>query len=187
MARSACGYTLVLALMASGCQPRSPAPTATVPDTMTYTDSRFEFSVRVPPGWQAEPTDEFALLVSPAGDPSGAARGSEVSLSIDVPRLPPHLPGMIRLSLVQNGFINDVEKRFDELAVLEDRAADVHDAESRMLLLSWLDDGRQFKQRAVLMIHAGRVYILRATAPVESFGTVDEALEGMLNSLEWTG
>lgn len=185
MVRGAAGCAIVFALITGACQPRPPGSAYAPADSPVHTDPRLGFSLSIPHGWTAQPTDTLALLLLPTKSSSAADPVSAASLSLDVPRLPPHLPGMIRMSLVQNGFVKDLRERFGEVTVIDERPADVPDAQARMLLLSWRDDGQPFMQRAVLMIHAGRVYIFRGTSAAEDFATVDRAFGLVLRSLAW--
>jgi hypothetical protein len=182
-----CIWLAVVAMFTwGGCQPLSQSPPATLPETPVYVAHGLGFAVRIPNGWAPATDKQLALLLLPDQRQPRAGGRSGPSMSMDIPALPPHLPGMIRMPLIEDGFVNDLKKRFKDVVVLEGRAIDIPNAQARVLLLTWRDDTRHMKQRAVLMIHAGRVYILRATAPAQSFDVVDQAFDVMLASLEWT-
>ena len=83
------------------------------------------------------------------------------NISMDVPSLPPHLPGMIKIHLVENGFLDDLRKARGKLEIVDDRDVQIPRTEARLLKVKWRNRETQYEQAALLMIHANRVYILR--------------------------
>ena len=67
--------------------------------------------VRYPTGWQPEAAATAVLDV--AAPPPGNAGGCPgyASLSLDVPSLPPHFPGMITERLVARGYVSDLKSK----------------------------------------------------------------------------
>src|SRR5438105_777042 len=53
-----------------------------------------------PAGWHQEPDDSYELKLIPDIKPAQ----KDVEVSLDVPDLPPHIPGMIPLRMVKNGY-----------------------------------------------------------------------------------
>lgn len=146
--------------------------------TIAFSSPRDGFALRYPNQWTAQPSNDFVLELHRCG--------SSATISMDVPSLPPHLPGMIRLSLVENGFLDDLKKATTNLRTLEKTDVTVPDAQARRVVTSWSKDHTEFRQSAILMIHADRVYILRATAPADQFDATARELDDVLKSLTWT-
>src|SRR5436190_2081500 len=62
-----------------------------------------------PEGWAQHKSADFVLLLRPAAKGRGD-EASAPSLSLDVPDLPPHIPGMIPIGSVRNGYLDDLRK-----------------------------------------------------------------------------
>src|SRR6185436_4504441 len=137
------------------------APAAT--GSVTFESKASGYRTSYPATWSPRPSKDFELELVPG---SLSAKTSPTTVSVDVPSLPPHLPGMIRMSLIESHFIDHLRERFKEVNV-ENRqdATVVPQAQERLLTTTWrASDGRQYKQEALLMIHSSRVYIIRGTA-----------------------
>lgn len=175
--------TGLVAIMTIGCHSRTarPQPPTTRAvereHAIEFSSPRDGFSLRYPSGWTPKPSNDFVMELH---------RGETATISMDVPSLPPHLPGMIRLSLVENGFLDDLKKETGGVHSSDRTDISVPDAQARRITTSWSKAGTEFRQSAVLMIHADRVYILRATAPADQFDATSRDLDEVLKSLTWT-
>src|SRR5687768_2920171 len=113
---------LLLLVFASsvGCQPRRDAsareraPLTTAPSRVAFAGPGVRLSY--PPAWTAVPSDDFVLRLVPAGAADDAA---SPSVSLDVPKLPPHIPGLIPLGSVVRGYVNDLKKNHPDVTVDE--------------------------------------------------------------------
>jgi hypothetical protein len=159
----------------------APAPTGNV----TFESKASGYRTSYPATWSPQPSKDFELELVPS---PATGKASPTTLSVDVPSLPPHLPGMIRMSLIESHFVDHLRERFKDVNV-ENRqdATVVPQAQERLLTLTWkASDGRQFKQEALLMIHSSSVYIIRGTAPVEEFARADSAFQQVAHSWQWS-
>jgi hypothetical protein len=167
----------------------SSAPT-TAPAVAAAGNTAFEsksggFRTSYPATWSPQPRKDFVLELVPGASDE---KKSPATVSVDVPDLPPHLPGMIRMSLIESHFVDHLKQRFGDVKV-EDRkdATLVPQAQERLLTLTWrASDGQQYKQEALLMIHSSRVYIIRGTAPAEDFARADAAFQEVAHSWQWS-
>ena len=191
MWRVAGTIALVVALFAtvSACSRHRPAsgPAATPAPTTAEaspggTFDRPDLGVRLrwPSGWVQRPSDDFVLLLA-------SAEGLQSTISLDVPKLPPHIPGLIPIGSVRNGYLDDLRKSVGRLRTSDLPSPAVSGAAVRFVRSAWTNDaGQEWQETALLMVHGDRVYILRATGPVPDEPAVRRAFDEIARSLEWT-
>jgi hypothetical protein len=131
-----------------------------------------------PSGWSPVPSDELVLRLAP---PSA----SKTVVSIDVPKLPPHIPGLIPLGAVVNGYVDDLKKQDPHVNVEQPVEIKVAGANARRVGSTRTVDGSPLVEDAVLTVHGDRVYIFRANS--ESSGQQDarNALDALIDSVQW--
>jgi hypothetical protein len=203
------GVWMVLAFAAAsaaGCSQRDVSTTAgpttspvTKPATPATTQStapkpsqggtfdRPKLGVRLnwPPGWTEQTSKDFVLLLSRGG--ADDAGGDQASISLDVPDLPPHIPGMIPIGSVRGGYLDDLRKSVGRIQTTDAAPPPVPAAASRLVRSTWTDSaGRQQQETALLMVHADRVYILRARSAASDEPGARAAFDEMVRSLKWT-
>jgi len=176
-----------LALFPAGC--RRPGPV--VPSTRAvtqpsghataYSNPRFGVGLTYPAQWTTRPSNNFVLLLVPAG----ASQTPDVSISLDIPDLPPHFPGLIPIGAVKNGYLEDLRKQVGQLDTQELTPPSIPDANARLLRSTWQTAGRTMSQTTLLMTHDDRVYILRATADSAHREQTESALDKIIHSLTW--
>src|ERR1700734_1764694 len=81
-------------LLASETQP------TTAPNSQTFQDSGGLIRLQYPAEWKKKDDADYVLSLT---------NGSQL-FTLDIPDLPVHVPGMIPLSLVVNGYIDDLKK-----------------------------------------------------------------------------
>ncbi len=114
-----------------------------------------------------------------------AAPDESVTLTLDVPSLPAHIPGFIPVGLVASGYVDDVRKRMPD-ATGTPREITVPDASARRVTLSGHDAaGHAGTDDAVLMVHADRVYVLSADAGPANRSAATSALDAAVASIRW--
>ena len=107
-------------------------------------------------------------------------------ITLDIPDLPPHFPGMIPIGLVKNGYIDDLKKEVGKSGLdTKEEPSKVAGAQGRMLRSTWLGkDQKATVETAWVLVHADRVYILRARFYDEDRRT-PEAFEEIVRSIRW--
>jgi hypothetical protein len=180
---------LILAIL--GCRDNEPAPatstslvsstaiSSTAPTTQptSFVAPSLGVSVSWPPGWTTKPSQDYVLmLVSAAGQ----------SISLDVPDLPVHLPGMIPIGLVKNGYLDDLRKHVGKLDIVEESSPEIPHAKARFVHSSWSNGDHSFIEIALLLVHADRVYIIRADSSAERYQDTRTAFDAVVRSLQWT-
>ena len=187
------GVAAMVALgLGGGCSRRRPparptpspatAPAATQPFP-GGTFSRPNVGVRLdwPAGWAERPSQEFVLLLVGAGGGDLAP-----SISLDVPSLPPHIPGLIPIGSVRSGYLDDLRKPVGRIRTT-DLAPPAVGATARFVRSTWTDeDGRAWQESALLIVHADRVYILRGRSLAAEEDATRAAFDEIVRSLKWT-
>ena len=120
------------------------------------------------------------LLIVPPG-----TTDSRQSVSLNVPPLPFHIPGMIPMGLVEDGYVDDLKQQHPGLHVEERGRQTVAGTEARGVRTTWQEGGRSYAEAALLLVHGDRVYILRADAPADAFGRVREVFDAVAGSIRW--
>ncbi len=169
----------------------APAPPSTVKSPVTATTaestvafSKFGIRLVYPPEWKPEESKEYELLLLSAR--GSAAPAAYPLISLDVPDLPPHFPGMIPIGLVKNGYLDDLKKEVGTVAIdTQESSPKVAGAQGRMLRSTWVGkEGQSLAETALVLIHADRVYILRARFGVADRTTL-ETFDGIVKSIQW--
>lgn len=183
-------FRLVLAMMllSAGCrhraaQPVGPAtqiPPADVAANPTYSNESAHIRFAYPARWETRKSEDYVFLAAAPGQPNGP------SLSLDIPTLPFHLPGMIGIGLVQNGYLDDLKKQHPDLKVEPITPRTVSGVAGRRVESTWPQSGRPAAEIALLLVHADRVYILRVNGPADDLPTLRRVFDEAVNSIEWT-
>jgi hypothetical protein len=177
----------VVVAVGFGCSRRhglAAPPPATMPAAAPAARSfdRPDLGVRLdrPDGWDDQPSQDFVLLLAPAA-------GGGASLSLDVPDLPLHIPGLIPIGSVRGGYLDDLRKAVGPTQTTSLTPPGVPDAAARIVRSTWTDPaGRPHQETALLLVHADRVYILRARSPAPDEPATRAAFDEIIRSLQWT-
>lgn len=128
--------------------------------------------------WTPAPSKDYALLLTPKS-PDGN------SISLEVPKLPAHLPGFIPIPAVVNGYTDDLKKQHPGISIEKPVPIKVAGADGRRVRSSWPADQPPRAEDAVLIVHGDRVYIFRANAAQAGNAESSHALDGILGSVQW--
>lgn len=145
--------------------------------TKTFTDSPAGISFDYPANW-SKGNDKTAVFK--ADSPDHAA-----SLSLNVPNLPFHLPGMITSSEVADGYIKDMKKRLGGAKVEQNEKVSIPKGSARRVKITGSKSGKASTDRAVLIVHADKVYILSSDASGSGDKPAADALNGAVRTLKW--
>lgn len=135
-----------------------------------------------PQGWKPVPSSDYVLLLVPV---VGSASG-ERSISLDVPDLPLHVPGLIPMNSVVNGYLDDLKKHHPALRVDESTGYVMPGTHARRVRSTWIEHGRSFVEQAQIMVHGDGVYILRADDDSASFPETLHGFSQIADSLHFT-
>jgi hypothetical protein len=150
-----------------------------------YRSRSGHFALHYPSDWANTPTKEYTLLLEHEST-ADAAR-----VTVDVPYIPPHLPGMMTMKLVVNGYLDDLKKRLDDFSVVERSDDRLHGASAQRLVVTGAERAgdRRGEQRTIVALVAIRneqVYILQADAKPDLLGAARDAMAKITDSWNWT-
>ena len=172
-----------IAAVMSGFAPAMVIAAATAPSTApatttsarSFKDPAGLIRIDYPANWQPHVDPDYVLsLVS----------GPE-TFTLDIPDLPPHIPDMIPLGLVVNGYIDDLKKSHPGVKTAEETPPAIPKARSRRLHSSWSEKGSAAAEIATLVVHGDHVFILRIVAPADQLAAAPSAYDGIIDSVRW--
>jgi hypothetical protein len=135
-----------------------------------------------PENWREVSSGDFALRLVP----HDAADDSDVSVSVEIPKLPPHIPGLIPLGSVASGYVDDMKQQHAGVEIAPTAAAKVAGANARRVMSTWkAADGKALSEDAVLTVKGDRVFIFRANADEPNRERASTALDELLESVRW--
>ncbi|MCY2951786.1 MAG: hypothetical protein NTU53_07380 [Planctomycetota bacterium] len=172
-----CGSRTTVPAPASGHQPADAGAT----DPTVFSSKRLGVELTIPAGWISQPSVDHVLMLiyPPANEPS------DCSISLDVPDLPVHFPGLIPIGMVKNGYIDDLRKKFPQVQIEQDPTAEIPQAQARLVRSTWQDNGRRRHETALLMVQGDHVYILRAKADAARYGGTIAVFDAIAKSIRW--
>lgn len=183
-------YWVFLAVAAAalpGCHRKPHAlpqtrPTSISAPEQTFADTATGARLVYPPHWESHASTAFVLLIAPpAVDPAVQ------SISLDVPDLPPHLPGFIPLGLVVGGYKDDLKKLYPSVVSVELPSVKAAGVSVRQVRSRWVDaGGKAHVERAALMVKNDHVLILRATSDSANAAENEAAFEQILARWTWS-
>jgi hypothetical protein len=183
MSKPALIALFAMALVFLGCakHPSTTSPTPTTLPTRLFDRPDLGVHLTWPAGWEAQPSQDFVLMLVPTG-----ATSDGTSISLDVPKLPPHIPGLIPIGSVRNGYLDDLKKSVGKLDTKELPQPGVPDAIQRLVRSQWTDGkGIAQQETALLMVHGDGVYILRGRSTVADEAKTRSAFDEIVKSLNW--
>jgi hypothetical protein len=134
-----------------------------------------------PSGWDKEKIENFEWGIIPGG----ASVSDNRWISLDIPTLPMHVPGMIPIGEVEKGYIDDLKKEFGTLDVKDLTAPTIPDAKTRLVRVGWQKDGKNWEQTALLIVHADHVYILRGRSDTDHEQPTQQTFDSVKGSIVW--
>ena len=169
--------------------PEKSPPTATTEPsgkggrTKIYENRAAHFKLQYPADWVSQTDPDYVLVLAPPGTSDGDKNNR---VTVDVPDLPPHLPGMITIGKVKSGYLDDLRKRLKNMKVTEDSQQSIPKAKAERVVVTGKENGQDRTIPALLMIHSERVYIIRADTETKNAPQAKAVWEEMISTLQWT-
>jgi hypothetical protein len=182
--RELCVAPALMVLMVIGCgSSNAPAGVslsaetqpATAPSAQTFQDPGGLVRIQYSPDWTQKKDPDYVLSL---------ASGSQL-FTLDIPDLPPHVPGMIPLGLVVNGYIDDFKKSHPGVKTSEETAPSIPHARARRVLSNWMEKNVATSEVATLIVHGDHVFILRIVAPSDQLAAARIVYNAIVDSLHW--
>lgn len=177
--------TALLSLLACACQAMDPTPSAasqpaTQPATIPYELAKAHIAFAYPATWQPI-TGITTLTIAPVAGDNGGQRYIE----FDYPDLPPHIPGMISVGMVQGGFVNDLKHRASNVKVM-DAPFKLAGVSAKIVQASAVQDKNPLAITAILAVRNDRVYVFDAESDPDFAADAKAALMQIVASVRWT-
>ncbi len=144
-----------------------------------FVDAKHRFSVAYPKDWKAAKCDsaEDVLTLQKAQ--------SKGEISIAVPSLPPHIPGMIPLGSVESGYVDDVKKRMKNVKEIETNAVRLDGIAARRFVITGQDKSGKRKLVVLAMMKGDRLFVMTGEGPENEFAAVETGFEQVERSWKW--
>ena len=156
------------------------AVAATGPTVRTFKSTPPLIQFNYPADWVPDKA-ETACFAMAAPSPD-----SYSCLSLDIPKLPWHLPGMITANMVASGYAQDVKKnQIHDAVVKENCPVKITGADARRVISIGTEHGKPSIDVAMVMVHADQVYILSADSDATGSDRARKALDDAVASLKW--
>jgi hypothetical protein len=176
---------LLLPVISLACQSTPVTPPRSVPTSQStdgQNQKRFEdtdagIALDYPADWKPVTGTRSQLKVA-------AANGS--TFTVDVPVLPPVPFGFIPIDRVESGYIDDVKKRITDATVTDLPDPSLPDAKQKRVKLSGHENGKSSIEEAVILVHAGHVYILSVDCDESTYPAARAVLDNAVKTLHWT-
>ena len=143
--------------------------------TFNYPDGGITISY--PADWKPVTGTKSQLKVAA---PSGG------QFTLDVPTLPFHLPGMVPIDAVRNGYVDDAKKKITDGVATNLPDPAVPDAKQHQVKIAGKKDGKSAVNEAVLLVHNDKVYILSIDTDDKGYDQMHAALDAVVKSLQWS-
>src|SRR5688500_15408202 len=157
------GWILPLALLSAmvGCAPKAQQlEHRGIPNDGRFEDRKNKFAIEYPDGWtERKPTSAEDVVVLKHKDYQG-------EISIAVPKLPPHIPGIIPLPSVEKGYIDDVKKRLKDVQVTESRPLKIDGQFARRCAMTGVAPEGKQTIAALALVKGDTLYIMSAESPL---------------------
>jgi hypothetical protein len=179
-------FAVIALALAAGCARRTAGPesraataTASAPVDPTFEDTQHGFAVTILKDWTARKDEDPPNVLTLAGP-------HDAKLAIAVPKLPPHVPGIIPLPAVEKGYVDDVRKRLRNVQETESAAIKVAGCPARRFAISGGDSDAGARTLVVVAIVNGdRLYIVSGEGPAYQQQTVRAGVEAIRASWKW--
>jgi hypothetical protein len=101
-----------------------------------------------------------------------------------MPDLPFHIPGLIPLSAVEQGFVADVKRRYNH-AIVDPPADRLIDGQTARLIRARQDGVPGAVVLALLCVHGDRVYVIDAETDIAGASAAQAAFDTVVDSWQW--
>lgn len=176
---------IAVAASAWGCRSVATVPSPGQPPIATPgVVTKSGFTAACPTGWKLlDKGGDYALAAVPKSASGGE---NDPIVAIEVPKLPPHIPGFLPLGGVAGGYVNDLKKRYPDQKALEQSTIKLDGSDARRIVSSFQKDGKPCRELALLAVHGDHVYVITGDCDASTFEKTKSAFDALAASLKWT-
>ena len=195
MPKHLCRWTLALLIGSVGCRAvgserqatSAPTTSASTAPPVPFSSAKYGFSVQSPAEWtQIKGAADEPLSLVPHGQAAAKDSSQAPSLKMQVPDLPPHIPGLIPVGSVASGYVSDMQKQHPDLKVDERVSVPMANASARRIVSTFQQGQTTWRDMVLCIVHKDRVFLLVADCPAENYPATKAAFDAMASSLKWT-
>jgi hypothetical protein len=147
-------------------------------DHVDYASPDGAFKTGYPVSWKTKKGDATLNLL-PVNDSSGGKR----LVTLDVPDIPFHLPGMVTMERVENGYQSDLKKKYPGLNITSDADETFPDAKGKRIKAT-AQDGTVIE--TLLAVRHDHVYIIASQTDPAGAHDGQAAVNMIEKSWQWT-
>jgi hypothetical protein len=184
LAAAGCSHrqgSAAVAVTPAPVKPQVPQMLAVMPPVTvkTFTGPGIQFDY--PADWKPTRGNTALFAVSTPDDAT-----APVSISLDVPKLPWHIPGMISVGMVASGYVSDLKKnQMPDAVIKEQSPVNVCGETGKRVTCTGHVAGKFSTDIAVFLVHNDRVYILSADANDTGCDCARKTLNASVASMKW--
>lgn len=177
---------MLLVETVAGCRGSADETTArknstsnTKPTLVPFDSPRHGISLAHSADWIVVSRPDYVLTLVPREDENASSLNRSISLGI--PKLPPHIPGFIPIGLVVSGYVDDMKEKQPGVTIDKPVETEVAGSTARLVRSRF---GSQIEE-AVLTVHSDRVYIFRVNCAVNEEAALTEVFDQILQTVKW--
>jgi hypothetical protein len=160
-------------------------PAAAGPVFVDYAPPNAGFHTKYDGVWHPEPGYSTLSLRYIYSD-----MGALSEMGIDIPSMPSiaaHFPGMITLDRVQNGYVDDLKKRMDQVQVARTDDQMLDGVKGRRVKITAQENHESKLIDVIFAIKGSQVYIISTDCVVDGIKTSSHAMNTVINNWKWNG
>jgi len=195
MPKHLCRWTLALLIGSFGCRAvgserqatSAPTTSASTAPPVPFSSAKYGFSVQSPADWSPiKGAADEPLSLLPKSQVNVKDLSLVPSLKMQVPALPLHIPGLIPVGSVANGYVDDLRKQHPDLKVDERASVSIPNASDRRIVSTFHQGQTAWRDMVLCIVHKDRVFLLVADCPASDYPATKAAFDAMASSLKWT-
>ena len=180
-------FSWLLVLVLAGCASAPPGVPTTQPVVaktgarmVKVVSKRASVEFEYPASWHPEKDVTVVTLV-----PDGQKKGQPTAVAVDMPDLPPHIPFLIPIGLVDAGFVNSLKSRYQDGTIDENVEKSFPDSAAREVKASGKMDDQEVKVLAMLIVHGDHVYLIESVSDLAHLPATQAAYDAIVASWKW--
>ena len=178
----------LLALLITGCNHRGAAvaDSTTQPadagDGKVFHDKKYHFSFVYPDNWTSRKGDDPEDVLTIDADKD---KPQQAEITVSIPKLPPHIPGMLPLPAVEKGYIDDVKKRMQNVKEPLSEPLKIDGASARRFVITGNDKNGKRKLIVLAIFKGDHLFVITAEGAEDQFSTMKPAFDQIARSWKW--